>query len=116
MPNINIFDLRYMAMEEFSPCCHVPQIVGFQMLSRRAVITLKPFEEGYALTNKKHYNKCTLPEICNYQALDGEHQFFYEPFSLKMYTRSAKTRFLYACMLCFHICFAFMFAHMYAFI
>ena len=58
---------------------------GLQSVHRNGVITLKPFEEGYALTNKKHYTKCTLPEICNYQALDGERRFFYlEPFSLKM--------------------------------
>ena len=40
----------------------------------------------------------------------------HEPFSLKMYIRSAKTWFLQVCMLCFNVCFAFMFAHMYTFI
>ena len=42
--------------------------------------------------------------------------FAFESFSLKMYIGSAKTLFLYVCMFCFHVCFAFMFAHMYAFI
>ena len=65
---------------------------GLQIVNRSSVITFEPFEEGYALTNKKHYTKCTLLEIFNYQALDGERGFFYlEPFSLKMYIGSAKT-------------------------
>ena len=33
-----------------------------------------------------------------------------------MYIGSAKHFFFYACMLCFHVCFASMFVHMYAFI
>ena len=42
--------------------------------------------------------------------------FAFELFLLKMYIGSAKTLFLYVSMLCFYVCFAFMFAHMYAFI
>ena len=49
---------------------------GLQSVHRSGAITLKPFEKGYALTNKKHYAISTLPKICNYQALDGERQFF----------------------------------------
>ena len=40
----------------------------------------------------------------------------FESFSLKMYVGLAKTLFLYICMLCFYVCFAFIFAPMYAFI
>ena len=49
---------------------------GPQSVHRGGVTTLKSFKEGYALANKKLYTKCTLPDICNYQALDGERQFF----------------------------------------
>ena len=49
---------------------------GLQSGHRSGVITLKPFEKGYALTDKKHYTTSTLPKVCNYQALDGERQFF----------------------------------------
>ena len=64
---------------------------GLQSVHRSGIIMLKPFEEGYALTDKNHYTKRAFPEICNYQGLDGERRFFYlEPFSLKMYTVSAK--------------------------
>ena len=66
---------------------------GLQSVHRSGVVTLKPFEEGYALTQKNTTpTKCTLPEIFNYQALDGGRRFFHlESFSLKMYIGSAKT-------------------------
>ena len=77
-----------------------------QSVHRGGVTTLKSFKEGYALANKKLYTKCTLPDICNYQALDGERQFFYlELFSLRMYIGSGKKMIfvcLYSLLSCFH--------------
>ena len=65
---------------------------GLQSVNKSGVIKLKPFEKGYAPTNKKHYTKCTLPGICNYQSLDGERRLFYlDPLSLKRYIGSVKT-------------------------
>ena len=66
---------------------------------------------GYALPNKKHYTKCALPEICNYQVLDGERRFFLLRAVLtENLHRVCKNMIfvcsyaLLSCILCFHAC------------
>ena len=84
---------------------------GLQSVHRSGFITLKPFEEGYSLTDKNHYTKRAFPEICNYQALDGELRFFLLRAVLTENVHLICKRMIFvclyallSCMLCFNFC------------